>query len=283
MGCSSGANARRGSFYGTNARMGRQTTNGDRHRGSDWVWHAILHPLQRRLRFISYQRDNLQHLKRELNGLGSRVREVQAQVLQSRQAIERHHRQKNDLKMQLQECEEKTDKLQEDLDQDSVEGGRLDALRQGLKEAEDEKAHYEHQFEDSVISRDRLNEESAGLRRQLEDISTNLISGEAKLKKAEVELLKLQNQRQAALEAKNSAFDDVNETREERDKTSAKHEAQEALIIDYTRQAEEISARVEVDPGETPDSLDRKLTKLSEDLKRFQKKYVPKVLTCHIC
>lgn len=222
----------------------------------------------------SYQRETLQHLKRELNELERLYRELQNNVTRCEQAIVRHRRQHTTLQVEVQQAEETIEKLQERLEQESVEEGRLDALRAHLRETQEEKTMYEGSYEESVNGIDRSKENLRELREQLQARGRTLAESEAKAKKVEAKALRLSTQRRAALHEKNAAIQRIDDAKHDKGIIENKQQAMVARVKDFTEQASKVSPRVPVGAGETTDSLEKKLEKLNGDLAKYQRQWV---------
>lgn len=93
----------------------------------------------------------------------------------------------------------------------------------------------------------------------------------AKVKKATIKGTKLIHLRVAALEQKNRLEDAIQDVRSDKRREEERRDAQAERTAHFTAQANQIAARVPINTGETAESLDKKLAKLSEDLKRFER------------
>lgn len=83
-------------------------------------------------------RAELQRLRADLNNFEWEMRERQTDLKNCEQAITRHRRESRELRIKMQRLDADVEGLQDALEKDSLEEGRLDALKDGLKEAEDE-------------------------------------------------------------------------------------------------------------------------------------------------
>ncbi|KAI9834239.1 MAG: hypothetical protein M1819_003077 [Sarea resinae] len=218
---------------------------------------------------INYQRENLSFIKNDQNELEKRLRELQADAAKCQQAIVRHKRQVKDAQLQVQRAEEAVERLQDELDKDSVEDGRLDALEAHLKEAKEEKALMEGSYEESVNAKDKLNDKSKGLREQLQAMDVSISEIAAKAKEADKVAQKAASVRLAALHGKNTVLQDIEDAKDEKVRKERERDRQAEKVEEFASKASAVSARVPIEPGETPNSLDKKLDKLTKDLDRF--------------
>ena len=103
-------------------------------------------------------------------------------------------------------------------------------------------------------------------------LDQQIAEANAKMKKAENKALKASTIRSNALQSKNAAIDSVQALQEGRKRIMGWRKEKLLQVADFTTQASDICPRVSVDPGETGESLDRKLDKLHGDLKKYEEK-----------
>ena len=176
--------------------------------------------------------------------------------------------------MEMQQAGQLTDELQDALDLDAVEEGRLDELKGQLSEARGEKRTHEASYEESVIAKDKNNELLSASREQMASKDIIIEDAKAKVFKAEGRVTKCANQRLSALRYKNSALEAVESTKLEREQYERERDEGSQYVEEFTRKANEFCPRVPVDEGETAESIDLKLEKLNKDLKDAEKRSV---------
>ncbi|KZF18881.1 DNA repair protein Rad18 [Xylona heveae TC161] len=220
---------------------------------------------------INYQKETLTQLKRELNDLEARRRELEEGVRRRDQEIVRHKRRQRDLQLDVQRAEEHLESLQDELDKENVEDGRLEALKTNLQDEQDNKALLENSYEDAINTKDRLNQRSKQLQDQLDVMDEGIVNGEAVVRKAETKSQRLGDARQTNLEECNASFDRIEDAKSEKNRAESRLKGQADTVQHFISQASRVSDRVPIDAGETPDSIDKKLAKLSADLARFSK------------
>ncbi|MCJ1246552.1 Structural maintenance of chromosomes protein 6 [Trapelia coarctata] len=221
---------------------------------------------------IRLQQEKIKHLEREWNELGKRCRDSQNAEKACNEAIFRHNRRSRELKAAVENAEAVVDQLQDAIDRDSIEEGRLDELKKSLEETQREKALHEGSYEDSVLAKDKHKAEMNKFRVVMKEIDERLKEAESKVRKAEARLPKLVNQRQLALQDKNStiqALQDVNEDKAQLERDRAE---KVPVVAEWAEKAAKIGPRVDISPGETSDSLYQKAEKLTEDVKKFEKR-----------
>ena len=218
-------------------------------------------------KFPSSQRELLQSLRAELNQFERMSQEKQKHLIRCEQAIIRNKKDAQRLKIEMQQAENVVDELQDALDQDAVEEGRLDVLKAQLTEAKEEKSTHEASYEESVIAKDKNNEMLRASREQMANKDVIIEDANAKVLKAEGRAIKCASQRASALRDKNAAFDSVESGKLEREQLKRERDEESRRVDEFTQQANELYPRVSVDEGETGDSIELKLEKLNKDLK----------------
>jgi ATP-dependent RNA helicase DDX6/DHH1 len=219
----------------------------------------------------SYQRDILRELQRELNELERHRGNLQNRLRARKQALQVHEKRHKDLHLKIQRAEETAERLQDELERDTVQDGRLQALEGFLREAEEDKTIIEASYEEAVTQKDKLNSIASDLSSQMKEVDSELADAEAKIRKTKAKALKLSQARQASLLEKNTAFQKIDDGKADKTRAEIKRDAQAIHVNEFVEQARRVSERVPVDPGETPESLDKKLDKLTSDLNRFNR------------
>ena len=209
----------------------------------------------------------------DLKQLQNRQRQLDASKTACERAIDRHKKQQKELHLRMQRAEDLAEKLQDELERSSVEDGRLAALKDGLREAEEEKKIHEDSYGNAVNQKDQLNAVSSKLRKQLELAELEIREHKTRVKEAEQEVLTFSNARQIALQEKNQAFQLIADAKEDKAQIERQRERQAQKVSQWTEEATKVCQRVNVDAGETPESLDAKLEKLLNDLQRVEREY----------
>lgn len=218
------------------------------------------------------QRDTIYRLKSELNDLEREKRDKMAALNACDQALYRHKREANSLRVAMQSAQRIVDELQDALENDAVEEGRLEALKTQLVEAQEEVGTCEASFEDSVLEIDKIKESMGVSRSKMKNLDIQIVELKARLDKAEKAAAKASTRRQTALHEKNGVI-----TKEEvavSQKVTLEQERQEkvGVVAAFIGEASKICARVPVEAGQTCTSLDKKLQKLNADLRKYEEK-----------
>ncbi len=216
------------------------------------------------------QREALQSLKAELNDIEQNRRDRQNHLTRCNQAKVAHNRQQKELVIVLQRAETIVGDLQDALDRDAIEESRLDALKDHLREAEEEKSTHEGSYEESINAIDKATDAMKISREQMSEMDAQIAEAEAKVLKAESKATKLENQRLAALQAKNKALQTIEDEHTRMQVKEREREEKSQTVRSFIEQANAICPRVPVDAGETGKSIDNKLKKLVTDLKKYE-------------
>ena len=166
------------------------------------------------------------------------------------------------------------DELQDALEEDSVEEGRLESLKQELEDAREEKIGHEASYEESVNAKDKNRESLENARHKMAKIDAHFKEAEAKVLKSESKLTRCVNQRSSALTEMNAAYESVQAAKEELETIKEEREQIVRRVEEFTTQANDICPRVPVEHGETYDSLEHKRQKLQKDLSNAERRYV---------
>ncbi len=221
----------------------------------------------------SSQREALQHLKTEINKLEQNVREKQSRLTMCEQAIVKQNREIGHCRIEMQRADALVDDLQDALDADAIEEGRLDELKGQLTEAQEEKASYEESYGEFVVAKDKNNVLVRNTRDEMAEVDKGIEEAEAKITKAEMKATRCSDQRAAALHDKNVAIEAVEKEKKDKEMYEKERVGQVAVVESFTNQASAIFDRVRVDEGETEESIERKLEKLHRDLAAAEKRY----------
>ena len=189
------------------------------------------------------------------------------------QAIAKQKKEVMRLKINVQQAETMVDELQDALEEDSVEEGRLESLKQQLEDAREEKIGHEASYEESVVAKDKNRESLEKASNEMAKIDAQLEEAEAKVLKAESKLTRCVNQRSSALIEMNTAHERVQAAKEELETIKEEQEELVRVVQDFTMKADELCPRVPVEHGATYDSLSRKMFKLQKDLKDAERRY----------
>ncbi|KAL8998456.1 MAG: hypothetical protein Q9169_002493 [Polycauliona sp. 2 TL-2023] len=222
---------------------------------------------------VEYQvnacRTELQRLRAQLNDLERILRERQSNLKNCEQAITRHKRDSHELRVEMQRVEGDVENIQDAIERDSLDEGKLDALKEGLQEAKEELVTHEASYSDSVNAIDKAREVLKVCKEEMSAIDGEVAEIQAKVRKAEGRKIKSNERRDVALRNKNAAFAGLENQRRNKAKVEEQRVLDARTVDNYASQANAIHERVAVPAGETASSLEKKLDKISDDLQRW--------------
>ena len=174
----------------------------------------------------------------------------------------------------MQQAQNLVEELQDALDQDESEPGRLDSLGRQLTDAEDDKTTYENTYEELVIAKDATFASLRENRDHMTKIDDQIKEVEARIHKAEMKASHRENERRDALREKNAALEALEMARITKVTRLEARQAQLEIVESFIEEATQVCARVPVNEGENEESLHRKHEKLRRDLANAETRYV---------
>ena len=177
-------------------------------------------------------------------------------------------------RIEMQQADALVDELQDALDADAIEEGRLEVLKQQLLEAQEEVKTHEGSYGESIITKDKNNESLKATRNQMARIDKGIEEAELKVRKAESRATETANDRLAALRDKNAAIEAAEKEKNDKKVYEEEREAQAKLVDNFFVQAADHCERVPIDEGENVESLEKKYYKLEKDLGAAEKRFV---------
>ena len=222
----------------------------------------------------SIQKRNVAQAKEELNISENQRRELELKAKEAYQELTRFKRDRTNLHVAQQQAEATTEELQHQLEEQTPQGGKIEALERQLDEAENDKEFHSNSYQDAIDEKDKLRETHRLQEGELAEIEQEITEIDAKTSKATKKVNKLAERRHNALLEKNQAFELIKDAEDDKGALDQQRDSQQARIENFMEQARAISERVPVDPGETASSLDRKLVKLDSDMKAYDQQYV---------
>ena len=219
---------------------------------------------------INLESDVLDCVRSELNEHDAKHRELKQDFDACMQAINQHKKSSEKIKLAWQHAEDEADSFQDELEKNASEEGRLEQLKQGLETEEERKRQCESDYQESVLAKDEHLAKKKLLLVEMNKIDERVAVATRKLQKSQKTLEKAEDGRIDALVKKNQAFQAIEALRQTRTEQEEDRIAQSEKVEDFTVKAKRIGPRVAVDSGETTDSLERKLTKLDADQRRFE-------------
>ena len=225
---------------------------------------------------VSYESSVLQRHRQALRDHDEQHKKLQQEVERHGQALTRHGREAGDLKVDLQRADDEVEELQDAIDKERPEEGRLDALREGLVTSEAARARLERTYQECVVAKDAYLAKRKDHSRVMSEIDQRLHHADQQLMLKKEIRERRQASKHDSLVKKNASISELERLQVERDDPEdglTRHlEMQRERVQNFVNRATSIGARVAVDDGETTESLDAKLRKFDKDLKRQEER-----------
>ncbi|ERF71388.1 hypothetical protein EPUS_07416 [Endocarpon pusillum Z07020] len=218
---------------------------------------------------VRLREEALQQSRQQLNQLENALRSARDVLEKAKQAVTRHKRREAELKVSYQQADDEVERLQDAINQDSVEGGKLDVLKQALTEAEEAKALDEGSFQDAVVALDEKKRQLSAAKAELTRLDQEIAVLQTESKKKEAEAQRLSKRRATLLGDKNAAIVRIDDGKQDRASIQRESEQHQIKLADFIENATKVSPRINVDEGETYQSLKLKYEKLQRDLQRY--------------
>ncbi|EXJ73278.1 uncharacterized protein A1O5_03038 [Cladophialophora psammophila CBS 110553] len=219
---------------------------------------------------IQRQQEVLAECKAQRLRAESEFRSAQDRYAKARQALKRHANRNRELEIAVQRAEDNVERLKEAIKDDSVESGKLEALRQSLSEAEEQKVIHESSFQDSVIALDEQTKKLREATQKCKELDERIKDAEAMAHKAQLAAQKAGKKRAHDLHEKNRAESMIQDAKADRGSLERKKQEMDEKIASFTGQARQVCERVNLDKGETFESLNKKHEKLAADYRKYQ-------------
>lgn len=221
---------------------------------------------------LSQQRAMLQHLKSEFTELDSKTQAFQRVMRGHEQAIQKHKQARRHAERELQKAEEAIERMQAALDEDNVEDGRLEALKDDLTEAQAEMELHKGSYVQARLAREGQDGVARTRKVALDAIKSQIANHDVVIKKAEDKARRLRQARQVALQAKNSATENLEDLKADKLRAEEKRDTKAETVEDFISGATKICAeRVSMDTGQTLASTEKKYEDVRNSIRRHQR------------
>lgn len=198
-------------------------------------------------------------------------RAFEEDATKAKQAINRHKIQEKELRVQAQRAEDRVAELKGELEAATPMDGKLDGLKSQLSTLEDDINHCVRQFAESVAEKERLDGQAVNLKAALSAADNQVQQTTDQIRKGDQTVTKLADNRQRVLKKKNEHDGRVKDAQKEKEDHETHRDDLAANVESFIEQASEIGARVAVDRGETPATLDAKLRTMDDQIRRFER------------
>ncbi|KKK17220.1 DNA repair protein [Aspergillus ochraceoroseus] len=220
---------------------------------------------------IRVQQGVVAHLRKQLNDREQEVHSAHAHLERCKQTRVQYERRTSELRVEIQQKEDRADELSEALERETLEDGNLEVLQTSLREVEEEKRLNEGSLKDSVDAMAYMMRTLKDIQRELSAKETEVSKLGEELKVAESEQLLIADKKRKKIGEKNTAVEQIDLMKRDRARLDQKKAETITRILDYSEKASLVSPRVAIDEGETAASLDKKLDRLHRDIQRYNR------------
>ncbi|KAL4973253.1 hypothetical protein BDW66DRAFT_142642 [Aspergillus desertorum] len=220
---------------------------------------------------IRVQREAVANLRQALNAREEELRSAQLHLTRCRQACERNKKRRNSLLIESQRKEDRIEELEEALQKEGNQDGDLEILQASLREAQAEKLTHEGSLDDAANAMAEMMQNLKRIKKELAAKDAEISRLKDELRVAESEQHMISDKRHKRIGEKNAAVELIEDTKRRRARMKQKKDGADADVHDYITKASVISERVEIDEGETPATLDRKLERVTRDMATYSR------------
>jgi chromosome segregation ATPase len=212
---------------------------------------------------VREEQARLEGVQREVQDLDRAARALQTRVNACRTREQDHNREAKRLTIAYQTATDTVAKLEEELSNATPDAAAIEVLQETLAEAQDKAKYAEGVYEDMVLQRDKLNDESKANKKKLEDAQKLVLDLDFRLEKAQSTVRRYQGQREDDLKNKNHAIQKMTAAEENRKVWVEERRKTQAEVDMHVRKAEETCPqRVAVPRGKTSEELGNMVQKL---------------------
>lgn len=220
---------------------------------------------------IRRQSDAVEESNAHLFQLEEKVRTVQDQVEKAQQALTRHGQDSGGFRIAVQRAQDKIEQLNDAINDDSIEGGVLDALKEAQREAEGEKGINASSYQDSVTDLDDIKRRLRDATQTLNGLDDRIAGLQAAANDAQAIAQKAGKKRAYTLGEKNAAIARIDDAKSDRGTMERNLAEMTSNIDNYTEQARAVSERINIPAGVTFEALDTKYKRLAKDYAAHEK------------
>ncbi|KAF2219894.1 hypothetical protein BDZ85DRAFT_36369 [Elsinoe ampelina] len=213
---------------------------------------------------IAAQQSNIADAERRMKSDTQKLQRLNQELAEVNRSINSFNHRGRELRVARQEAEANVERIKQELDEFTIDAGTLDAHKSALEEATGDVQLAERSFEDSVNEKDVLNEQQRLLKAELDKAQAVVTEFRTKIDKIDEAIRKKQALRATALSEKNQAMDKVQDTKEDKVKAEEQRDVLDARVKEWIREAENVCERREIEPGMTPEKIEKKIQALEK-------------------
>lgn len=212
--------------------------------------------------------DALREAKDHLRSINGTLATKGKLAQQAKQAVEQHKTRTNNLRIEVQKAEQRIADLEDEIAGDNVTGGKLAVLQKALDDEKIAQSIHEGSYTSCSADVKAKSAEVYAATQVLRALDDEIAELQATATKLEAEAQVLSRKRAAALGDKNNAIARISDGEADRESIRRKLEEREKMIITFIEQASIISQRVNINPGDTQEGLEKKIDKMTADYHR---------------
>ncbi|KAH7085497.1 dna repair protein-like protein rad18 [Paraphoma chrysanthemicola] len=221
---------------------------------------------------VREEQARLNSVQQELQDLDRAARDALAQVTTCRTKEQDHMRETRRLTVAYQTATDRVADLEDELSAATPDAAAIEVLQETLAEAQVSLNHAEGVFEDMVLQRDKLNDDSRASKVQLEEAQKVVADLEFKLNKAQSTVRRYQGQREDDLKKKNHDLEQVKSAEKNREVWVEERNKAQAELDGHVRTAEDkCPQRVAVPRGKSSEELGNTLSALTNTRRQTER------------
>lgn len=213
----------------------------------------------------------IEQANRELADAEQQMRTLTANVEKAKQEIVRFQRRQKELVTASQKAEDAIEALQNEIDSNRPQDGKLQELERILRELNEDVEGGEASLMDSYNARDKLNETAKDLKGRADAAKGELDRMAKQVEKAEQRVSDNGQARIQALREKNLALQFIEDAKREQTAAEQRRDHQQRNTEEFIELAGQVCQRITVDPGLTCDVIDERIVRLEADRNRAER------------
>ncbi|KAL9057851.1 MAG: hypothetical protein Q9162_002081 [Coniocarpon cinnabarinum] len=217
---------------------------------------------------IRSQEETVRGLKDDLHAAEQHQQSCEQAMKTAQQTIEQHKRRKKDLQLQSQRTEDHLADLKSELEAMQPQDGALEGLKQQFDEHKEQAEYLQQQLNDTLHEKEDIALGNRENKRALDELDTQLKNRDDAIAAAEQRIRKYKETRMRALKEKNEADHSFHDAQSDVARAEQRRNEQAEQVREWTGQAEQISARVPVEPGMSYEKMEKVLEKLHAERDR---------------
>ncbi|OQN95859.1 hypothetical protein B0A48_18144 [Cryoendolithus antarcticus] len=217
------------------------------------------------------RQEDVSQLKTELETLRQALQTAERASVVAQHDVNRHQKTERSLRVAKQQAHDAVEEASNEIETSRPQDGKLQEFQRQLENAVADIEATAASFQDLIVEKDKLNDKAKALKQRVEEAQRESDSCVKMIEKAERRKGQLEADRHTALRAKNEALNEIDAAkRNMQEFEDMRDRQQKVLEEDFISEAEKICRRMDLEPGITAATLDKRLEKFIDDYKRAQ-------------